>query len=288
MTGRLRIVAVMMAVVGTALVRCANQTPATVWKVRTRMSETLALPRSAVLWAGPVALWGVEDIPYSRELAPMAGHYPALPLGAPRWLFDSPVGMGRYLDAVMETVGLYGTAGFNDDPRAFASIPSRHDVWRRVTRARLVGMASTGIVDEEDVSEMAHGFAHGFAHGLARKAYGLEREPVGGTAGRPCRATGSRAACWRPGSHSRAGLPSSPGRPGFSGARGLARAGARIGVLGGRSERAQEVAREISAAVGGEAVALPADALDESTPIGPGRGARPVGPPGRPRQRRGR
>jgi glucuronate isomerase len=116
----------------------------------------------------------LDESAYSRELAPLAGHYPALLLGAPWWFFDSPLGMRRYLDAVMETAGLYNTAGFNDDTRAFASIPARHDVWRRVTCDWLAGMVVTGVVDQEDASDMAREFAHG----LARRAYGLERERV--------------------------------------------------------------------------------------------------------------
>jgi len=122
-----------------------------------------------------LVVFALDEGAYSRELAPLAGHYPALLLGAPWWFFDSPLGMRRYLDAVIETAGLYNTAGFNDDTRAFVSIPSRHDVWRRVTCDWLAGMAVMGVTDEEDASEMAREFAHG----LARKAYGLEREPVG-------------------------------------------------------------------------------------------------------------
>jgi glucuronate isomerase len=120
-------------------------------------------------------VFGLDESAYARELAPLAGHYPALLLGAPWWFFDSPLGMRRYLDAVMETAGLYNTAGFNDDTRAFASIPSRHDVWRRVTCDWLAGMVVTGIVDEEDAGDMAHEFAHG----LAKRAYGLQLESVG-------------------------------------------------------------------------------------------------------------
>jgi glucuronate isomerase len=119
--------------------------------------------------------FSLDESAYSRELAPLAGHYSALFLGAPWWFFDSPLGMRRYLDAVMETAGLYNTAGFNDDTRSFASIPARHDVWRRVTCDWLAGMVVTGVVDQEDAKDMAHEFAYG----LAKRAYGLEREPVG-------------------------------------------------------------------------------------------------------------
>jgi glucuronate isomerase len=121
-----------------------------------------------------LVVFALDDSAYSRELAPLAGHYPALLLGAPWWFFDSPLGMRRYLDAVVETAGLYNTAGFNDDTRAFASIPARHDAWRRVTCDWLAGMVVTGVVDQEDARDMAHEFAYG----LAKRAYGLEREPI--------------------------------------------------------------------------------------------------------------
>jgi glucuronate isomerase len=115
----------------------------------------------------------------ANVLVEMAGMsvYPAQLLGAPWWFFDSPLGMRRYLDAVMETAGLYNTAGFNDDTRAFASIPSRHNVWRRITCDWLAGMVSIGVVDEEEAPDMAREFAYG----LAKRAYGFQKEPVGRT-----------------------------------------------------------------------------------------------------------
>src|ERR671913_2088041 len=122
-----------------------------------------------------LVVYTLDESTYSRELAPLAGHYPGLSLGAPWWFFDSPLGMQRYLDAVVETAGLYNTAGFNDDTRAFASIPSRHDVWRRITCDWLAGMVLTGVVDEEE----ATGMARAFAYGLAKRAYGFQRESVG-------------------------------------------------------------------------------------------------------------
>jgi glucuronate isomerase len=122
-------------------------------------------------------VYTLDESAYSRELAPLAGHYPALALGAPWWFFDSPKGMRRYLDAVVETAGIYNLAGFNDDTRAFASIPARHDVWRRLCCDWLAGLVTTGVVDEEDAHEMASELAYG----LAKKAYKLEQgEPVGG------------------------------------------------------------------------------------------------------------
>ena len=119
-------------------------------------------------------VFALNEAAYSRELAPLAGHYPAMLLGAPWWFYDSPLGMRRYLDAVVETAGIYNTAGFNDDTRAFASIPSRHDVWRRVTCDWVAGLLTTGLVDEEDALEMVRELAYG----LAKKAYRIEEEPV--------------------------------------------------------------------------------------------------------------
>lgn len=117
-------------------------------------------------------LFALDESAYSRELAPLAGHYPALSLGAPWWFHDSPNGMRRYLDLVMETAGIYNTAGFNDDTRAFASIPARHDMWRRVTCDWLAGLLVSGVVDEEDAAEMARDLAYR----LALRAYRLEHE----------------------------------------------------------------------------------------------------------------
>jgi glucuronate isomerase len=122
-----------------------------------------------------LVVFALDEAAYSRELAPLAGHYPALLLGAPWWFFDSPLGMRRYLDSVTETAGLYNTAGFNDDTRAFASIPSRHDVWGRITCDWLAAMVVTGVVDDEEARDMAREFAYG----LARRAYGFQREPAG-------------------------------------------------------------------------------------------------------------
>lgn len=112
----------------------------------------------------------LDESSYSRELAPLAGHYPALRLGPPWWFFDSVNGMRRYLDQVVETAGLYNTAGFNDDTRAFASIPARHDVWRRVSCDWLAGLVVQGLLAEDEAAELAGEMAVG----LARRAYRIE------------------------------------------------------------------------------------------------------------------
>jgi glucuronate isomerase len=114
-------------------------------------------------------LFTLDETTYSRELAPLAGHYPAVRLGPPWWFFDSLNGMARYFDRVMETAGLYNTVGFNDDTRAFCSIPARHDLWRRAGANWLAGLVVRGIVDVDDADEMIHALAHR----LAKKAYKL-------------------------------------------------------------------------------------------------------------------
>ncbi len=114
-------------------------------------------------------LFTLDETAYSRELAPLAGHYPALKLGPPWWFHDSLNGMTRYFDQVMETAGLYNTAGFNDDTRAFCSIPARHDVWRRASANWLAGLVARHIIDLSDARVMMTELA---IH-LAKRAYRL-------------------------------------------------------------------------------------------------------------------
>jgi len=115
-------------------------------------------------------LFNLDETTYSRELAPLAGHYPILRLGPPWWFFDSLNGMRRFFDEVMETAGLYNTAGFNDDTRAYPSIPARHDLWRRASADWLAGLVVRHIIDEEDAAEMAVDLAYR----LAKQTYRLD------------------------------------------------------------------------------------------------------------------
>ena len=114
-------------------------------------------------------LFTLDETTYSRELATLAGHYPALRLGPPWWFHDSLNGMARYFDQVMETAGIFNTAGFNDDTRAFCSIPARHDVWRRASANWLAGLVVRHIIDMDDAREMIGELAIG----LAKRAYKL-------------------------------------------------------------------------------------------------------------------
>lgn len=114
-------------------------------------------------------LFTLDETTYGREMAPLAGHYPSLLLGPPWWFYDSLNGMNRFFDLVMETAGIYNTAGFNDDTRAFASIPVRHDLWRRASANWLAGLVARHIVSEED----AHAMARAMAYELPKRAYRL-------------------------------------------------------------------------------------------------------------------
>jgi glucuronate isomerase len=116
-----------------------------------------------------IILFTLDETSYSRELAPLAGHYPVLKLGPAWWFFDSPEGMRRFRELTTETAGFYNTVGFNDDTRAFPSIPARHDVARRVDCAYLADLVVRHRLAEDEAAEVAHDLAYG----LAKKAYRL-------------------------------------------------------------------------------------------------------------------
>jgi glucuronate isomerase len=116
-----------------------------------------------------IILFTLDESTYSRELAPLAGHYPSLKIGPPWWFHDSINGMKRYLDSIMETAGVFNTVGFNDDTRAFLSIPSRHDLWRRVSCKWIANLLVTGLINEQAADDMA--FA--LTYDLSKKAYNL-------------------------------------------------------------------------------------------------------------------
>lgn len=116
-----------------------------------------------------VIVFTLDESTYSRELAPLAGHYPCLRLGPAWWFHESPEGMMRFRELTTETAGFYNTVGFNDDTRAFLSIPARHDVARRVDCSFLARLVAENRLDEDE----AHEVASDLAYGLARKAYRL-------------------------------------------------------------------------------------------------------------------
>jgi glucuronate isomerase len=116
-----------------------------------------------------IIVFTLDETSFSRELAPMAGVYPALRLGPAWWFYDSAEGMRRFRETTTETAGFYNTVGFNDDTRAFCSIPARHDVSRRVDCAYLATLVSTGRLTLDEAYEVAQDLAYR----LAKKAYRL-------------------------------------------------------------------------------------------------------------------
>jgi glucuronate isomerase len=102
-----------------------------------------------------VILFTLDESTYARELAPMAGHWPCLRLGPPWWFHDSLNGIRRYFDQVVETAGYHNLAGFNDDTRAFLSIPARHDTWRRGVALHLAEQVDRGILAPTDADRLA-------------------------------------------------------------------------------------------------------------------------------------
>lgn len=116
-----------------------------------------------------VIVFTLDESSYARELAPLAGVWPCLRLGPPWWFHDSPEGMRRFREMTTETAGFCNTVGFNDDTRAFCSIPARHDVARRVDCGYLATLVLTGRLHEDE----APALAHDLAYGLAKTAYRL-------------------------------------------------------------------------------------------------------------------
>ncbi len=114
-----------------------------------------------------VVVYTLDETTYSRELAPLAGHYPALRLGPPWWFYDSPEGIRRFYQSVVETAGFANTVGFNDDARSLLTIPARHDVARRMNAGYLAGLVAEHRMEEEDAVEIAEDLAYN----LARRAF---------------------------------------------------------------------------------------------------------------------
>ena len=116
-----------------------------------------------------IIVFTLDETSYSRELAPLAGHYPAMKLGPSWWFHDSIEGMTRFRHSITETAGFYNTVGFNDDTRAFVSIPARHDVSRRVDSNFLAGQVARHIISMEEAGKLSKELAYG----LVKKAYKL-------------------------------------------------------------------------------------------------------------------
>jgi glucuronate isomerase len=116
-----------------------------------------------------IIVFTLDESSYSRELAPLAGIYPVLKLGPAWWFHDSPEGLRRFREQTTETAGFYNTVGFNDDTRAFLSIPGRHDVARRIDCAFLARLVAEHRLGESEAAETAVDLAYR----LPKQAYRL-------------------------------------------------------------------------------------------------------------------
>ncbi|MBN2600541.1 MAG: glucuronate isomerase, partial [Candidatus Marinimicrobia bacterium] len=114
-----------------------------------------------------LVVFTLDESTYSRELAPLAGHYPAMKLGPAWWFHDSIQGMIRFRQSTLETTGIYNLVGFIDDTRAFPSIPARHDLARRIDSNFLAGLIARHIIDIQEAQIMNHALAYG----LSKKMY---------------------------------------------------------------------------------------------------------------------
>ncbi|WP_137681250.1 glucuronate isomerase [Aurantiacibacter suaedae] len=116
-----------------------------------------------------IILFTLDESSYARELAPLAGHYPCLKIGPAWWFHDSPEGMRRFRQMTTETAGFFNTVGFNDDTRAFLSIPARHDVARRIDCGFLAQLVAEHRMEDWEAAEVATDLAYN----LAKQAYRL-------------------------------------------------------------------------------------------------------------------
>jgi glucuronate isomerase len=114
-------------------------------------------------------LFTLDETTYARELGPLAGLYPCLKLGPAWWFHDSPEGMMRYRRRTTESAGFYSLAGFNDDTRAFFSIPARHDLARRIDCTYLAELVSQKRLEMDEAAEIAADLAYR----LPKKVYRL-------------------------------------------------------------------------------------------------------------------
>ena len=125
-----------------------------------------------------LVIFTLDESAYARELAPLAGVYPAVFLGPPWWFFDSAEGIRRFRELTTETAGFYNTVGFNDDTRALASIPVRHDVARRLDCSFLARL----VAEHRLPIDEAAATAVDLAYRLPRRGYRLDSRAGGALA----------------------------------------------------------------------------------------------------------
>ena len=139
--------------------------------VRTEYTDNLRplLARFGLEPGFHLVLFAVDETVYSREVAPLAGFYPSVFIGAPWWFLDAPDAIQRWRSAVTETAGFYRSSGFIDDTRAFLSIPARHDTARRVDAAFLARLVAEGRVG----LPTAHRIARDLVDAIPREVFKL-------------------------------------------------------------------------------------------------------------------
>ena len=130
------------------------RTPATTSRCAVEFTDALRplLERYGTHPGFHLVLFTLDETVFSRELAPLAGFYPAVYLGVPWWFLDAPHAIRRFRAAVTETAGFSRTSGFIDDTRAFCSIPARHDMSRRVDAGWLAGLVAEHQLDEDEAA----------------------------------------------------------------------------------------------------------------------------------------
>lgn len=116
-----------------------------------------------------LVLFSLDETAYGRDLGPLAGHYPAVFVGAPWSFHNGPKGLMRYFDQVVETAGLCNTAGFQDHARSVGTLAARHDLWRRIACRWLANLELEGRLSHAQARSMLGDLANG----RARKVYGL-------------------------------------------------------------------------------------------------------------------
>ena len=116
-----------------------------------------------------IVLFTVDETAFSREIAPLAGFYPSVFIGAPWWFLDAPAAVRRFRGAVTETAGFYKTSGFIDDTRALCSIPTRHDMSRRLDARYLAEL----VLDHQLAEGEAQAIARALVDEIPRNAFRL-------------------------------------------------------------------------------------------------------------------
>lgn len=139
--------------------------------VRTEYTENLRplLEAFGTVPGFRLVLFTVDETVFSREIAPLAGFYPSVYIGAPWWFLDAPDAMRRWRRAVTETAGFYRSSGFIDDTRAFLSIPARHDASRRVDAGVLAQLVAEGRVSPAT----AHRIMRDLVDAIPREVFNL-------------------------------------------------------------------------------------------------------------------